>query len=106
MVKIGNYETVSYWQANGSGIDYQISTISGLDISDVPGMTAGTSVQRSGILGVIHDRDALGIINQRNDVEVFYNPRGQFWNNFYKNDTRLFMDPAENGMIFVFGSGT
>lgn len=106
MVKIGAYESVSNWQANGSGIDYQISTISGLDISDVPGMTAGTSVQRSGILGLIHDRDALGIINQRSDVEVFYNPRGQFWNNFYKNDTRLFMDPAENGIIFVFGSGT
>ena len=103
MVKLGKYETVSYWQANGSGIDYQMSTISGLDIT-VPHTNPAVTVQRDGILGVIHDRDALGIINQRDDVEVFYNARGQFWNNFYKNETRLFMDPAENGMIFVFGT--
>ena len=104
MVKIGKYDTVSYWQANGTGINYQMSTISGLDIADVPGMPAGTTVQRDGILGIIHDRDFLGIINQRDDVEIFYNPRGQFWNNFYKNNTRLFMDPAENAMIFTFGT--
>ena len=30
----------------------------------------------------------------------------QYWNNFFKVDTRLFTDPAENCIVFTVGSGS
>ena len=51
------------------------------------------------------DRDAAGIINEERRVEVAYNARGEYWNNFFKVDTRLFTDPAENCIVFTIGTG-
>lgn len=104
LVEIGDYDTVSYWQGSGSGTAYPMSQISRIT-ADVAGLPDATKhVDRPGILGIVADRDAMGIINEDRRVEVSYNRRGEYWNNFFKVDTRLFNDPAENALVFTFGT--
>lgn len=101
--EIGSYETVPFWQ--GSGTSFAIADTSGICV-EIPGITPKPTVDRNYVLGVMFDRDACGIINERRNVAVSYNNRGRYWNNFYQVETRLFTDPAENCVVFVLGSGT
>ena len=105
MIKIGKFDTVSRWQGTGMGVTYPFAEISQINI-EVSGLSGNNTVARSGIAGLMFDRDAIGIINEDREVEVAYDARGQYWNNFYKVTTRLYNDPAENGLIFVLGQGT
>ncbi len=104
MLKIGAYDMISNWQGTGIGAEYRLPDISSIDIK-VSGLTTGSDVSRHGIIGILHDRDALGIINEDRRVEVARNSRGEYWNNFFKVDTREFNDVAENAIIFVLGGG-
>lgn len=101
--KIGKYDTIPYWQSTGSDFDFTVT--SRIDIT-LPGIAPAATVNRNYILGTIFDRDATGVFNQDRRVEVSYNARGEYWSNFYKVDTMLFNDPAENGIVFVAGNGT
>lgn len=103
LTEIGAYDTVPFFQ--GSGTAFDTLDITHLNVT-LPGITPETTVNRTGIVGVMFDRDAMGIINEDKRIEVAYNPRGEYWNNFYKVDTRLFNDPAENGIIFTVGTGS
>lgn len=100
---IGTFDTVPFWQASGNS--FAIADTSRLNIV-VPGLTSGNVVNRNYVIGCMFDRDAAGIINEERRVEVAYNARGEYWNNFFKVDTRLFTDPAENCIVFTIGSGT
>ena len=57
------------------------------------------------IVGVMFDYDALGIFNDNRRVTTAYNAKGEYWNNFYKIDTRYYNDLAENGIVFTIGDG-
>lgn len=104
LVKIGDYETVPFWQSQG---DYQLAITSRIDIELGSSTTASKkAIDRNYILGVLFDRDALGVLNEHSRVTTSYNSNGEYWNNFYKQDTRYFNDLAENGIVFVLGSGT
>lgn len=104
MLKIGAYDMISNWQGTGVGSEYRLPDISAIDIK-VSGLATGSDVSRHGIIGILHDRDALGIINEDRRVEVARNSRGEYWNNFFKVDTREFNDVAENAIVFVLGGG-
>lgn len=101
--EIGKYETVPYWQGSGTS-DFNIADTSRIDIV-LPQITPAATVKRNYIVGVMFDFDALGIINEDQRVEVAYNARGEYWNNFFKIDTRLYNDPAENCVVFTIGTG-
>lgn len=101
--EIGSYETVPFWQ--GSGTTFALADTSAI-YAELPGVDGNQTVDRNYVLGVMFDRDACGIINERRNVAVSYNNRGRYWNNFYQVETRLFTDPAENCVVFVLGSGT
>lgn len=103
LVKIGDYETVPFWQSQG---DYQLAMTSRIDIElGSSTATSKKSVDRNYILGVLFDRDALGVLCEHSRVTTAYNSNGEYWNNFYKQDTRYFNDLAENGIVFVLGDG-
>ena len=87
-------ESITYWQ--GSGTDYVFSSTSKIDIK-TPG---GHDVSASGILGVIFDRDCLGVSNLDRRVTANYNPKGEFWNEWHKADAGYFLDLAENCVVF------
>lgn len=101
--EIGSYETVPFWQ--GSGTTFALADTSAI-YAELPGINGNQTVDRNYVLGIMFDRDACGIINERRNVAVSYNNRGRYWNNFYQVETRLFTDPAENCIVFVLGSGS
>lgn len=88
-----NAETVPYWQ--GSGIDYDFNSTSAINVKH------GThEVVAIGILAVMFDREALGVSNLDKRVTSQYNPRGEFYNNWYKFDAGYFNDMNENFVVF------
>lgn len=102
LVKIGEYETVPFWQIQGD--KYQLANTSRIDVKLASDKTH--TVDRNYVVGVLFDRDALGVLNDNRRTTNSYNANGEYWNNFYKVDTSYFNDLAENGIIFVLGSGT
>lgn len=89
-----NCETVPYWQ--GSGVDYAFNSV-----SKVMATTAsGTTVEQTGVIGVMFDRESCGVTNLDKRVTTNYNPKGEFYNNFYKMDCGSFNDLNENFVVF------
>ena len=88
-------EEVPYWQGSGTG--YAFSDISSINIKTA---SDGTAVNTSGILGVMFDRDALGVTNLDRRVTTNYNPKAEFYNNWYKFDAGYFNDTNENFVVF------
>lgn len=87
-------EEVPYWQ--GSGTAYAFSDITKVNISTA----SGASVNTSGILAVMFDRDSLGVSNLDRRVTTNYNPKAEFYNNWYKFDAGYFNDTNENFVVF------
>lgn len=92
--ELPNAEVVPYWQGSGTG--YNFSDISAIKITTASGAT----VDASGILGVMFDRDALGVTNLDRRVTTNYNPKAEFYNNWYKFDAGYFNDTNENFVVF------
>lgn len=93
-VRLPKSETVPYWQ--GSGTDYSFDSISSINVTTPNGHT----VNISGILGVMFDRDALGVANFERRITTNYNPKAEFTNYFYKQDAQYFNDLNENFVTF------
>lgn len=87
-------EIVPYWQ--GSGNDYSFSSVSSINVKTA----SGDTVNASGIIGVMFDRDALGVTNLDRRVTTNYNPKAEFFSNWYKFDAGYFNDMNENFVLF------
>lgn len=90
----GNLETVSYWQ--GTSTDYGFASTSKINVKT----PSGDTVEASGILGVIFDRDALGVTNIDRRVTSNYNGKAEFFNEWHKCDAGYFVDLDENFVVF------
>lgn len=99
-----NAETVPYWQ--GSGTNYDLQSITSLNVTIENGQEGGANIAASGILGVMFDRDALGVCNQDRRVTTHYNARAEFFNNWYKVDAQYFNDFNENIVVFYANDST
>ena len=87
-------ETVPYWQ--GSGKTYALT-----DVSKVNVVTSENhSIEIDGILGVIFDRDALGVCCMDRRTTTAYNAKAEFYTNFAKYDAGYFNDLNENFVVF------
>ena len=93
-VSLPKHESVPYWQ--GSGLNYEFDEVSKVDVKTAGGKT----VSLEGIIGVIFDRDALGVSNLSRRVTTNYNPKAEFYTNFYKFDAGYFNDMNENFVVF------
>ena len=93
-VLLPNAESVASWQ--GSGQDYGFAHTSAISIK-----TSGNhDINISGVLGVMFDRDALGVCNLDKRVTTNYNAKAEFFNNYYKFDAGYFNDTNENFVVF------
>lgn len=97
-VELPQAETVPYWQ--GSGHDYSFDSVSSINVKIDNGKSATADVSASGILGVMFDHDSLGVANLDRRVTTNYNPKAEFYNNFYKFDAGYFNDLNENFVVF------
>lgn len=95
LLALPKYETVPYWQGSGTGYDFA-------DVSKISVKTASTNktVEANGIIGVMFDNVALGVTNLDQRVQSSFNPKAEFYNNFYKNDVGFFNDLGENFVVF------
>lgn len=98
--KLPNAETVPYWQ--GSGTDFAFNKVSAINVKTSNGKT----VSKSGVLAVMFDRDAVGVSNLNKRVTTNYNPKGEFYNNFFKLDCGAFNDLNENFVVFYVEDAT
>ena len=92
--KLVNAETVPFWQS--SGTDYAFSSTSKIDVTTA----SGHSQTVTGVLGVIFDRDALGVANVNRRVTTQWSSKAEFTNYFYKMEARYFNDLNENFVVF------
>lgn len=97
MVALPKHETVPYWQ--GSGNTYSFDDVSSINVKTA----SKADVNVKGILGVIFDREALGVSNLDRRVTTNYNPRAEFYTNFYKFDAGYYNDLSENFVLFFIG---
>lgn len=95
-VKLPNADNVPFWQGSGSGFEWE-------DTSKIIVTPRGedSPVTIGNIVGIMFDRDALGVSNLDRRVTTNWNPKGEFTNNWYKFDAGYFNDFNENGVIFV-----
>lgn len=95
-VSLPNSDQVAFWQGSGSGFAWA-------DTSKIIIIPRGEEdpVTLSNVVGIMFDRDALGVSNLDRRVTTNWNAKGEFTNNWYKFDAGYFNDFNENGVIFV-----
>lgn len=93
-VTLPKHDVVPYWQ--GSGTDYAFDEVSKISVKT----SGGKEVEMEGIIGVMFDRDALGVTNLNRRVTTNYNPKAEFYTNFYKFDAGYYNDFSENFVVF------
>lgn len=94
LTKFPKHETVPFWQ--GSGTDYSFTDVSTIDIKT----SGNNTIKATGILGVMFDRDSLGVTNLDRRVTSQYNAKAEFFNNWFKFDAGYFNDMNENFVVF------
>lgn len=87
-------ETVPFWQVSGKNYDF--ATTGHIKVKE----SGGKDVEITGVLGVMFDRDALGVCNLDRRVTTNYNAKAEFFNNYYKFDAGYFNDTNENFVVF------
>lgn len=99
LVQLPNYESVPFWQASGKS--YAFNDVSKINITTADSTSeTGKAVTIGGIVGVMFDRDSLGVTNYNERVTSNYNAKAEFFNNFYKWDCGFFNDLNENFVLF------
>ena len=93
-VALPTHESVPFWQ--GSGLNYGFADTSAINVKT----SSGKVVALTGIIGVIFDRDALGVSNLSRRVTTNYNAKAEFYTNFYKFDAGYYNDLNENIVVF------
>jgi hypothetical protein len=88
------HESVPFWQ--GSGLTYSFDDVSRILVKT----STGKDVDFGGIIGIIFDRDAVGVSNLNRRVTTNYNPKAEFYTNFYKFDAGYYNDLNENFVVF------
>lgn len=95
-VALPHADKVAFWQGSGSSFNWA-------DTSKIVMIPRGgeSAVTLSNVVGVMFDREALGVSNLDRRVTSNWNPKAEFTNNWYKFDAGYFNDFNENGIIFV-----
>lgn len=92
-------EEVPFWQGSGTG--YAFDDISKIDVKTAQGDT----VEQTGIIACMFDREALGVSNFKRHVTSKYNARAEFTNLWYKQFAGYFNDLDENFVVFYVADG-
>lgn len=96
MVKLPEADEVPYWQGTGTGYDFDdTSRIKATLPSD-----ENKSVELKGLICVMHDRDALGVVNYKRYTTSNYNGKAEFTNFWHKLFAGQFIDLNENIVVF------
>lgn len=94
---LDNVETIPYWQGIGEnfGTDLAFGEASKINVKT----SENNTITAGGIVGVIFDRDALGVFNKFEKVTTDYSGSGDFWTNYYKFRSMLWNDFNEQFVV-------
>lgn len=91
---LASHDTVPFWQGSGTGFAFD-------DVSAINIKTgSGNTVSATGVIGVLFDRDALGVHGVERWVTSQFNAKADFVNYFYKYRCGYMNDPDENFICF------
>ncbi len=93
-----NFDSVPYWQ--GCGTNYTFNDISTINVVVNDGSDTPKEITQTGIIGVLFDKRSLGVTNLDRRVTTNYNPKAEFYTNFYKVDCGYFNDFNQNFIVF------
>lgn len=94
LTKLPMADTIPYFQ--GSGTSYDFADISKINVKTA----SGNTVEVSGILAVLFDHDAVAICNTDRHVTTSFNPKAEFYSNWYKATVESVADTSENFVVF------
>lgn len=103
-LEIGDFEGVNYWQSKTAPSAVNITP----DIPDAitGGTKTGAAQSLPYVLGVLYDRDAMGVNYQFDGTSVTpVNSAGRYYNMFYYMNRNNWNDVTENCIVFVLGNG-
>lgn len=97
MMRLPTYEAIDYWQSIKTPGTINVTPVY-TDTSGSP--KTGSAVNNATVIGLIHDRDALGYAMR--DFRMpppIYNPRGLYWNSFIHARFTACQDNTEKAVI-------
>lgn len=108
-VSLPGYSEIPFWQGSGDGETATFGERSKIDVTvgiqtenlDGQIITTPTKITQDGLVGVMFDEEAACVCNENQRVTSIYNPKGEYWNYFYKFDCSYMNDLAENCVVFV-----
>ena len=99
-LKLADVEGVAYWQAIGTP-----ESVNGKPTyTNTSGVvtTPSSASTVSNIVGLMFDRDALGMASILEETSITpFNARGRYWNNFYHNKVKTRMDMTEKMVLLT-----
>lgn len=104
-VTLPGYSEVPFWQGSGNGTDNTVEERSKLTVKTLLDGSS-TAVAQDGVVAVMFDDQAAAVCNENSRVTSIYNPKGEYWNYFYKYDCSYMNDTAENCIVFVIADET
>lgn len=100
LVSLPKYEEVAYWQGSGAhGLFADRTLVAGKFVDGEGSVSSAYSA--SNVVAVMFDHEALGVLQPRRRTTTAYNPKGEFYNEFHKSESRYFNDFNENFVIFT-----
>lgn len=108
LTKLQYYKSVPYWQASGenwdfdsvSSINLQVQIADEMEDEDTPPTYTLQTVNKTGIIAVIRDIDAVGTTIDKRRTKSIYNPHEELTNYWEKADIGYFRDDSENCVVF------
>ena len=102
---IGEYEGVNFWQSLDKPTAISIKP-NYLDPETGKATSASSAVTCNYVLGVLFDRDAVGMVNVFNKVMTTVpNAAGDYQNTFYHGQVVPWNDQTEKGIVLILGPG-
>lgn len=97
--KLSGYDETPFWQ--GSGTSFDFNDTSKIDVTATLADGTSKAVSKANIVATLFDREALGVLQPKERIEGIYNPKGSYYNEFYKYSSRYFNDMNENLVVFI-----
>ena len=97
MMRLPTYEAIDYWQSIKTPGTINVTPV----YTDTTGSPkTGNAVNNATVIGLIHDRDALGYAMR--DLRMpapIYNPRGEYWNTYIHGRFTVCQDNTEKAVV-------
>lgn len=104
LLQIGDYEKINFWQNidNPTSVKVKSNYLG----SDGKATTDSSGIEHEYVLGLLYDREAMGIRNIfESTATTPLNARGLYYNIFYHAQSKPYCDMTENGIVYILGEG-